>query len=87
MPRLVYGDVDLGKFWKCPGDKAVYPANRAEAGLLNFATNIMSNVENVSYISLKSLVAGNAGVGMRFFVSGQNLFTLTNYSGGDPLKM
>lgn len=93
MARPVYGDIDLGKFWKYPGDKAVYPANRAEAGLLNFATNIMSNVENVSYISLKSLVlgytlpAGKAGVGMRFFVSGQNLFTLTNYSGGDPLKV
>lgn len=95
MATPVYGEIDPGDFWREGGDKAVYPANRAEAGLLNFAGNLMSNVENVSYLTLKSLTIGYSlperlaarwGVGARLFISGQNLFTLTNYSGGDPLK-
>lgn len=62
---------------------------------MNFAANLLSNVENVSYLTLKSVTLGYTlperlsvrwGVGARLFVSGQNLFTLTNYSGGDPLK-
>lgn len=95
IARPIYGDIRPGCFWQSPGDGPAYPANRAEGGLMNFATNILSNVENASYLTLGSLslgytvpqrVADRLGVGLRLYVSGQNLFTLTNYTGGDPLK-
>lgn len=86
---------DLGKisFWEKPGDHADLPMNRAEAGLNNFGTNLASNVERVNFLRLKTIVVGYTlpesirkicGFNCRVFVSGENLFTVTNYSGTDP---
>ena len=51
---------DLGKvtFWQKPGDRTDYPKNRLEAGLYNFSTNIYANVQNVSFIKLKTITLG-----------------------------
>lgn len=87
--------IDLSKvsFWQNPGDKADYPANRLETGLLNFSTYLSSNIERVNYLKLKTLTLGytlpakwreKLGFGARIFVSAENLFTITNYSGPDP---
>src|SRR5699024_1267186 len=70
-----------------------YPVNRLEAGLNNFGTAIAANVQNVSYIKLKTLTIGYTlpknvkkfiGFGVRVFATGENLFTITNYKGADP---
>lgn len=80
-------------FWQKPGDKTNFPVNRVESGLSDFATNLSSNVEDVSYIKLKTITLGYTlpekimkpiGINARFFVSAENLFTVTNYSGPDP---
>lgn len=92
----VYGNVDLGKYWKAPGDNSLYPVNRAETSLMNFATNIKSNVEYVHYLNLGSItlsynlpqtITKKLGFGAKIFFSGQNLFVLTNYSGADPRRV
>ena len=86
---------DLGKvtFWQKPGDRTDYPKNRLEAGLYNFSTNIYANVQNVSFIKLKTITLGYSlpeavrkklHFGARVFVSAENLFTITNYKGADP---
>ncbi len=89
----VFDDLDKVSFWQQPGDHADLPMNRAETGLNNFATNLASNVEKVNFLRLKTLVIGYTlpesvrkavGFNCRVFVSGENLFTLTNYSGTDP---
>lgn len=93
ITKPVFENLNNVSFWRQPGDKANYPANRLEAGLNNFATNIDANVENVNYLKLKILslsytLPGNVtkklGFGVRLYVSGENLFTITNYSGSDP---
>lgn len=87
--------IDPGKltFWRKEGDRSAFPVNRVESGLSNFATNLYSNVENVSFIKLKTITLGYTlpesimkpiGIHARFFVSAENLFTITNYSGPDP---
>lgn len=67
--------------------------NRLESGLGSFNSYTTSNVESVSYLKLKTLVLGytlpefikkKIGFGVRVFVSGENLFTWTNYTGADP---
>ena len=67
--------------------------NRLEAGLNNFGTALAANVQNVSYIKLKTLTIGYTlpqrvrkfmGFGVRVFATGENLFTITNYKGADP---
>ena len=90
----VFADLDKVTFWQKPGDKTDFPMNRLESGLGNFSTILSSNVENVNYLKLKTLTIGYtfpkewmSRIGMesaRVFVSGENLFTITNYSGPDP---
>ena len=67
--------------------------NRPEFGLNNFGTAIEANVQDVSYIKLKTLTIGYTlpqrvrkfiGFGVRVFATGENLFTITNYKGADP---
>lgn len=96
MAAPVYGNVDPGKYWKYPGDNSLYPANRAGTGLMNFATNIRSNVEYVHYLNLGSIALSYSlpaaftqkwGFGAKIFFSGQNLFVLTNYKGADPRRV
>lgn len=90
-PYLV-GSLD-GLFWQHPGDDAPYPANRMDNGLFNFATNLASNAQRISYLKLQAVTIGytlpetvrkKTGFGARIFVSAENLFTLTDYRGGDP---
>lgn len=89
----VFDDLSKVSFWEKPGDNPDMPFNRAEAGLNNFGTNLASNVEKVNFLRLKTLVIGYTlpesiqkicGFKCRIFVSGENLFTVTNYSGTDP---
>lgn len=86
-------DLDKIDFWQKPGDNTDYAANRLNVGLLNFATNIASNAQKVSYLKLKAATIGytlpesiqkRLGISARIFVTGENLFTLTNYKGADP---
>ena len=93
VAKPIFADLSEISFWEKPGDIADYPANRLENGLMNFAPNIASNVENVSFLKCKTLTIGytipeflkkKIGFGARIFVSAENLFTLTNYSGRDP---
>lgn len=82
-----------GLFWQQPGDNTPYPANRMEIGLYNFATNLASNTQRISYLKLQAVTVGytlsekvrqKTGFGARIFFSAENLFTLTDYRGGDP---
>ena len=93
VAKPIFADLSEISFWEKNGDIADYPANRLENGLLNFAPNIASNVENVGFLKCKTLTVGytipgflrkKIGFGARIFVSAENLFTLTNYSGRDP---
>lgn len=93
MITAIYGDLSKISFWEKPGDNSDLPANRADNGLNNFATNLGSNVERVNFLRLKTFSLGYTlpesvkkatGINCRVFVSGENLFTITNYSGTDP---
>ncbi len=95
-PSPVYADLGRVTFWKHPGDRADYPANRMDRGLNNFAVNLLSNVYRVSYIKLKQASLGytlpeslsrRLGFGARVYVSGENLFTLTDYPGPDTERI
>lgn len=91
-------DLKKLKFWEKPGDEnipGVLPMlSYWDDVLLQYHPIVSSNVENVSYIKLKSMTFGytlpadlakkiHVG-GLRIFLTGENLFTLTNYSGPDP---
>ena len=89
----VYVDLNKVSFWRQPGDNTSFPLNRLESGLGSFNSYTTANVENVSYLKLKTFAIGytlperwkkKTGMGLRVFVSGENLFTITNYSGADP---
>ena len=91
--KPVFADLDKITFWQQPGDRADFPANRMEMNLYNFDPYVLSNVENVSFIKLKTLTLGytlprrwkeRVGIGARLFLSAENLFTVTNYTGPDP---
>ena len=93
ITKPVFEDLANVAFWQQPGDKADYPANRLEAGLNNFGTSIDANVQKVNFIKLKTITLGytlpgvikkKIGFGARVFVSAENLFTITNYTGADP---
>ena len=58
MAKPIFADLSEISFWEKPGDIADYPANRLENGLMNFAPNIASNVENVSFLKCKTLTIG-----------------------------
>lgn len=83
--------IDVGKytFWEKPGDETDFPrlGSRIEMKL-------DSNLEKVHSVSLKQITLGydlpkkiakKAGLeGIRFFLTGENLFYLSNYSGLNP---
>ena len=80
-------------FWEKPGDNSNFPINRVEGGLFNYATNLYSNVEDASFIKLKAITLGytipknifkSDRLGVRVFISAENVFTITNYTGPDP---
>lgn len=89
----IFAGVGDLNFWQKPGDRGCYPANRTESGLQNFTPYLSSHVEKVNYIKLKTLTIGYTlpenvrkavGFSTRIFLSAENLFTITNYSGNDP---
>lgn len=91
ITKPIFADLGNITFWEKPGDNADFPANRAEAGLNNFATNLASNVEHVNYLKLKTASVSYQlpskwikGLDILLFVNAENLFTITNYSGADP---
>ena len=80
-------DVNKVSFWSKPGDQADYPfGGRMEA--------VDRDVEKVNWLKLKTLTVGYSlprdwmsKIGLRqirFFASGENLLTFSNYSGLDP---
>lgn len=99
-PLSVYGasesivmDLKEISFWEKPGDEADFPKWQCDhfTYLWEYTS---SHVERVNWLKLKTLSIGytlpktwmkRCGLGeLRFFVSGENLFTWTNYSGLDP---
>lgn len=87
-------DVRKYTFWEKPGDKTDFPRFSYDTGKNN--TGIYSDqfVEKVNYLRLRSFVLGYSLpkkitdklklTKVRAYLSGENLFTWTNYSGMDP---
>ena len=83
-------------FWQGPGDETDYPSLEfADDGYVGqFDGNIDSNIETVSFLRLKQMVLGYKlpkGLLAKTFLkeafvymSAENLFLLSNYSGTDP---
>ena len=81
-------------FWEKPGDKTDYASWESTNNLYHLSSSADRYVEKVNWMKLKTLTIGYslpqewAGkINMkqvRLFVSGENLFTISNYSGLDP---
>lgn len=93
--KPLFVDVNDVKIWTEAGSKADYPKSQVYAYLMNQTSGRYDcDIENVSFLRLKQLTLGyNVGErvlnklkisGARIFVTGENLFLLTNYSGLDP---
>lgn len=91
--QAITADLDKITFWEKPGDNPDYTKLQRDQ-LVNLWTSVDRDVEKVNYLKLKTLTVGyslpeawSKKIGMdelRLFVSGENLFTWTNYSGMDP---
>ena len=91
----IFANLDKISFWQKPGDRTDFPANRLENGLSNFATNLYSNVEDVSYIKLKTItlgytlpsnIASRIGVGARTVSYTHLAVSLTGWRWYLPLR-
>lgn len=93
--KPLFVDVNDVKIWTEAGSKADYPKSQVYAYLMNQTSGRYDcDIESVSFLRLKQLTLGyNVGErvlnklkisGARIFVTGENLFLLTNYSGLDP---
>lgn len=93
--KPLFADVNDLKIWTGAGTKADYPKSQLYAYLMNQTSGRYDcDIENVSFLRLKQLTLGyNVGErilkklkisGARVFITGENLFLLTNYSGLDP---
>lgn len=91
----VFADISASDFWQKPGDQTKYPAlGIYSPGNMQYSGLFDSNLEKVHYCKLKQLTLGyNVPKsitnkmhieGVRLFATGENLLTLTNYSGVDP---
>lgn len=92
----VMNDFSKATFWEKPGDQTDFPSlSFADAGYIGqFDGDIDSNIERVSYLRLKQLSLSYSlpqawfkrlhMKDVRLYLSGENLFLLTNYSGIDP---
>ncbi|MBE9601572.1 SusC/RagA family TonB-linked outer membrane protein [Pedobacter sp. MC2016-24] len=80
-------------FWTVPGNNTKYP--RLQISNSSGFTDVLDrNIETVNYIKLKTLTLGYSlpesfvkrikVSGVKFYASGENIFTITNYSGLDP---
>ena len=93
-PTIVM-DLREVSFWEKPGDKADFPMWQYDWNTYLWGGLYTSHqVEKVNWLKLKTLSIGytlpktwieRCGLGeLRFFASGENLLTWTNYSGLDP---
>lgn len=93
-PTIVM-DLREVSFWEHPGGKADFPKWQYDWDTYLWGGFYSAHqVERVKWLKLKTLTIGytlpeawmkRCGLGeLRFFVSGENLFTWTNYSGLDP---
>ena len=93
--KPLFTNVADATFWTKSGDKADYPALMGSYGYVGqFDGCYASNIENVHHLRLKQLTLGynvpkewlkRVNIeGIRLFLTGENLFLLTNYSGLDP---
>ncbi len=83
-------------FWEKPGDQTDYPAMRYASSSFvgQYDGDIDSNIEKVNFLRLRQLSLSyklptsfvtKLGVkDVKLFLTGENLFLLTNYSGLDP---
>ena len=88
-------DLEKTTFWEKPGDRADY-ARLQPGNLDNHVYDYLldRNVSKVNWLKLKTLTVGYSLPSrwtrrwfidqLRFFVSGENLLTWTNYIGMDP---
>lgn len=94
-PKPLFQHISPSDFWQKPGDNPKYPNyGMYDMYAMQMSGQVDSNIERVSYCKLKQLTLGynvpkkwtkSVGIsGIRAFVTGENLFTLTNYSGLDP---
>ena len=93
---VMMNDYRKAKFWTRPGDKADYPSLEfADQGYIGqFDGDIDSNIETISFLRLKQLTVGYTLPkqwlksffikDINVYLSGENLFLLSNYSGVDP---
>lgn len=87
-------DVDKVTFWEKPGDEPDYPMLQFDWVVGDFTGRLDRFVEKVNWLKLKTVTIGYSLPGkwmrrcgleqVRVFASGENLFTITNYSGLDP---
>lgn len=95
LERPILADLNKISFWEKEGDVTNYPRLAAYTeAVLQYSGAFASNLENVSYVKLKQFTIGytvpksflkKTGLqSIRLFFTGENLFTLTNYSGLDP---
>lgn len=93
--RPIFAMINTNDFWQQAGDNPKFSAEGYyTSGSQQYSGRIASNMERVSYIKLKQLTLGynvpkkfasKIGMsGLRAFVTCENLFTLSNYSGLDP---
>ena len=94
--KPLFTDFDESYFWQEAGDDTRYPSLvGATSGYVGqFDGLYASNIEKVHHLRLKQLTVGyNVPKhwlekvkidGVRLFLTGENLFLLTNYSGLDP---
>lgn len=94
----IYYDLSKITWWEKDGDSSipnVFPELAAhDKTMLQFYPKTSKNVERVNYVKLKNITLGYNMptslckslrlTGLRVFVTAENLFTITNYSGPDP---
>ncbi|MDR6943698.1 SusC/RagA family TonB-linked outer membrane protein [Mucilaginibacter pocheonensis] len=88
----------LGKYWKVPGDNATFQrlssqygdadvalANYQKSnGVISDASYIRVKTVSLSYSFPTALIKKIGVKALRAYVNAQNLFTITDYKGGDP---
>ncbi|MDP4186125.1 MAG: SusC/RagA family TonB-linked outer membrane protein, partial [Bacteroidota bacterium] len=85
-------DLSQYKFWESANDGSDLPMIQGDPGKKIFSNRTSAFVKKISFMRLKTMILGynipkpfkNSNVSMRFYVSGENLFTVTNYKGRDP---
>ncbi len=90
----IFVNLDKATFWQKPGDNTDYPVAHYVNYNRDWEPMQDKYVETVNYLKLKTLTLGYTMPKslldvkflneVRFFFSGENLFTWTNYSGIDP---